>query len=211
MCFETLFDQIGILPVICLKNDNELNTFLDALSKTPIKCIEITMRDPYSYHSIEYIKSNYPQYTVGAGTVMDTQTLDRVAALGADFCVSPGFDPETVSDATRKNIPFIPGCSTPSEILAAQKLGLDTVKLFPAEFLGGVAALRLYESAFRKMRFVPTGGITAENYLSYLACKNVLVCGGSFMIPKAMLASGDSDGIAKFINKYVSEYREMKK
>lgn len=207
MQLSSLMDGIGILPVMCLKSEGELETFAEALAKTPVKCIEITMRHPFSYTAIPYIKKNYPQYTVAAGTVMDPDTMDRVLAIGADLCVAPGLDPALVAAASARGVPFIPGVATPTEISHAMRLGLDTVKLFPAEAMGGVGVLKLYESAFAGMHFVPTGGITAENYIAYLSQKNVAAVGGSFMIPRAALASGDADAVAASVNHYVEEYR----
>lgn len=203
--------DVGILPTCCVKSEKELKTLMDALVKTPVRCLELTMRDVYTTAAIRYVKSNYPEFTVGAGTVVTTEQLDEATEAGADFCVSPGFDETVVEAAQERGVTFLPGCVTPSEILKAKKYGLTTVKFFPCEGSGGVDVIRLYEGAFPYMSFIATGGISADNYLGYLACKNISGCGGSFMIPKDMLASGNSDGIADLVNKYVSKYREMQK
>ena len=211
MDFCKTLSDVGILPVICLKNEEELNTFEAAILETPIKCFEITMRHQFSYNAIRHFKEKYPQFIVGAGTVTDPDILNAVADIGVDFCVSPGFDEKMITQAQNKKIPFIPGCATPSEILNAQCAGLKTVKLFPAECMGGVAALKLYASAFQGVSFLPKGGITLDNFRSYLSCVNVLACGGSFMIPKDMLEKRDAQGIRDTINKCIEAAKEIKK
>ena len=211
MNFYQELADVGILPVVCLKSEEELNTFEAAILKTPIKCFEITMRHPYSYDVIRHFKKMHPQWIVGAGTVTNSELLSLVAELGVSYCVSPGFDESIVTKARSMGMPFIPGCATPSEILKAQCADIETVKLFPAECCGGVQALQLYASAFAGMRFLPTGGISLDNYLSYLSCKNVLACGGSFMIPKNMLESRDANGISDTINRCIEAVRRIRK
>lgn len=207
----SILKQTGILPVVCLKNEEELRTFTEALLPTTVRCIEITMRHPFSYEAIQYIKETYPDFVVGAGTIVDTDMLNRVIELGVDFCVSPGFDEEVVSEAKRKSITFIPGCMTPSDFLKARKFNINTVKLFPAECSGGVKALKLYADAFSGMSFLPTGGINLDNYLEYLSCKNVVACGGSFMIPKEKLYMNDHKGIANTVNSCMEAIKEVRK
>ena len=197
----SILKDTGILPVVCLKNEEELRSFIEALLPTSVRCIEITMRHPFSCEAIAYIKNVHPDFIVGAGTIVDTDMLNRVIELGVDFCVSPGFDEEVVSEAKRKNITFIPGCMTPSDFLKARKFNIHTVKLFPAECAGGVKVLKLYADAFSGMSFLPTGGINLDNYLEYLSCKNVVACGGSFMIPKDKLFMNDSKGITDTVKR----------
>ena len=208
---SSIIGKNGILPVVCLKTEDELKTFTDAILSTPVRCIEITMRHPFSFEALRYFKETHPEFILGAGTIVNSELLDKVSHLGVDFCVSPGFDEDIISKATKKHMPFIPGCSTPSEFLKAQKYNINTVKLFPAECSGGVNALKLYESAFSGLSFLPTGGITLKNFLDYMACNNVIACGGSFMVPKELLQSGDSQGICNVINCCISAIKEVRK
>lgn len=171
-----------ILPIKCPKNQEELDVLISALTETPLRVIEITLRNEFSLNAIKYIKTNFPQFTVGAGTVVSSFLLNESLKSGADFCVSPGLDVELLKEAQNKNMPFLPGCSTPTEILMAQKAGLRIVKFFPAEISGGVNALKLYQGAFSNMLFLPTGGITLKNVKEYLQSDNVVSCGGSFML-----------------------------
>lgn len=180
--YVELLKTSGILPIKCPENQKTLEILISALEETPLRVIEITLRNEFSINAIKYIKTEFPQFTVGAGTVVNSSLLNQALKNGADFCVSPGLDIELLKEAQNKNIPFLPGCSTPTEILTAQKAGLKVVKFFPAEISGGIKALKLYQGAFSDMLFLPTGGITLENVKEYLNLSNVVACGGSFML-----------------------------
>lgn len=208
--YSHLLEKCGVLPVICLKNQSELDIFMQAILKTPIKCIEITMRHSFSSESIRIIKENHPEIVVGAGTVNTTEKLDEAIGCGADFCVAPGTLDEILKKAEKKKMPFLAGCSTPSEIMKLASLGYKTVKYFPAECSGGTKALKLYEGAFTDIKFLPTGGINAENFPEYSACKNVVGCGGSFMIPKSMLEIGYVEGITKTVNDLIEVFERVR-
>lgn len=205
--FEKIAPKIrecGIIPVFCPKNEAEFVTFMNALLPTPVRVVEITLRSDFAAEAIARIKKEHPDFIVGAGTVLSEELLETAADMGADFLVSPGCSPVLLALAEQKNIPFLPGCATPSEIQNALLEGRRTLKFFPAECSGGTAALKLYQGAFAGVSFVPTGGITLGNLSDYLALDNVLACGGSFMLPKAMMAAGDSKGIAETIMECLS-------
>lgn len=189
----------GILPVVCPENSSELDTIINAISITGLNVLEITLRNTFSFEAIAHIKRNYPKLIVGAGTVNSTEILRKAIDIGADFLVSPGSTEELLADAKKKNIPFLPGVSTPSEILKLSSMGYKILKFFPAECSGGSKVLNLYKGAFSDVSFIPTGGITVENVESYLNLENVLACGGSFMLPKDMLKNNDIQGICEII------------
>ena len=195
-----LLYQNGIIPVVCLTNDDELETFSNSIEETKLSCVEITFRHPYAPTAVKKLKARFHGITVGAGTILTEELLETAVKAGADFLVSPGTSLNLIEKANTKGLPFLPGCSTPSEIQLAYENGFDTVKFFPAEISGGTSALRLYEGAFAGMMFIPTGGITMDNLSSYLGCKNVLACGGSFMASKDDIKSGKSDEITRKIN-----------
>lgn len=197
------FDKLlkkGILPVVCPENQSELDTLIKAVFLTDIRVLEITLRNSFSYEAVVYIKKNYPELTVGAGTVNSVDTLKKAIAAGADFVVSPGYLDELLNEAKKLNIPFLPGVSTPSEILKLLSGGYKFLKFFPAEASGGKKVLNLYKGAFSDAVFIPTGGITLGNVKEYLKLSNVLACGGSFMLPKDMLKSGNYEEIGKIIS-----------
>ncbi len=197
--FLNQIKQVGILPVVCLKNQFELDTLLEALCGTDIKVLEITLRNEFSTTAIKHIKRRYPELTVGAGTINTPIKLNEAIDCNADFFVAPGIAEFAHEFITMHNLIFIHGVSTPSEILKLINLGYDVMKFFPAECAGGVQALKLYESAFHGVKVIPTGGITVENLAAYLSCQNVPGCGGSFMIPKTFLESGNSEKLRAYI------------
>lgn len=202
--------NVGILPVINIKNNKIETTLMEALEKTPIKCLEVTLRSDYSCEAIKNIKAKYPDMIVGAGTVMNLADYAKARACGADYIVSPGLDAELVMKCMEDGIPTVPGCATPSEIMLAKNLGCDVVKFFPAELSGGTAALKLYEGAFQGMLFLPTGGITLDNIEGYFKAKNVLACGGSFMANEKMLSEGDGENVTKKCLELIEQYKKAR-
>ena len=193
--------DIGVLPVVCLTSEDELNTFLDAVLSSPLNCVEITLRHPFAIEAIKYIKKNHPSLIVGAGTVLSQEALEAAVCAGADFCVSPGLDENLLLQSLKQNMFFIPGCCTPTEIIKASNLGCKLIKFFPAEGFGGIRTLKLYQGALSGISFIPTGGITLENLPDYLNCKNVIACGGSYMMPKDLLKEGKSREIKEIISR----------
>lgn len=206
--FADTLNGVGIIPVVSLANETELDTLMSAVLATPVKCIEITMRTAFAAEAILTVKTKYPHITVGAGTVTNEARLDTAIESGADFCVSPWLDAMLIKKAQARGMPFLPGIATPTEAYVASELGITTVKLFPAEAMGGTDVLKLYAGALADNVFIPTGGITMDNLGKYLSQKNVIACGGSFMAPKDMLAAGDSDGVRERIFKCISIYKE---
>ncbi|MBE7035342.1 MAG: bifunctional 4-hydroxy-2-oxoglutarate aldolase/2-dehydro-3-deoxy-phosphogluconate aldolase [Ruminococcaceae bacterium] len=183
--------KTGILPVINITNVEACVPLVEAITEEDIHVLEVTLRSDSSLAAIETIKKEFPALTVGAGTIFSVEQLEKALACGADFIVTPGLDEELVSYCMAKGVPIVPGCSTPTEIQKARKLGCRTVKFFPAELSGGPKALSLYACAFADIFFVPTGGINKDNLASYLACNNVVACGGSYMMPKDFMKTLD--------------------
>jgi 2-dehydro-3-deoxyphosphogluconate aldolase/(4S)-4-hydroxy-2-oxoglutarate aldolase len=128
---------------------------------------------------------------VGAGTVLNVDTVNRAMDCGAKFIVSPGLNPKVVDYCVKKNIPITPGVATPTEIEMALDFGLNVVKFFPADALGGVKTLKAISAPYGMMTFMPTGGITEANVGEYLKLPSVLACGGSLMVAKDLIAKGD--------------------
>lgn len=196
--------NVGILPVVCVQDEEQTEVLIAALKQTPIRCAEILFRHDYAPQAVKRIKERYAEFCVGAGTILDAFTLERAIRCGADFIVSPGLDPEIVTKGKEYGVPVIPGCATPSEMMAAQRLGCEIVKFFPAESYGGPAVLQLLASALEGLRMIPTGGIQMGNLEGYLRCRNVLACGGSFMAKRELLADGDVEGIVSLCREALS-------
>ena len=123
-----------------------------------------------------------PDMLVGAGTILTTEQVDQAVAAGSKFIVSPGFNPKVVKYCVEKGIPVCPGCTTCGEMEQAMELGLDVVKFFPAEAIGGLNVIKSVSGPYPKLKFMPTGGINEENILAYLKNPKILACGGSFMV-----------------------------
>ena len=191
------FEQTGILPVINIPKASYAVSLAEALRCGGVNSIEVTLRSPDSLDSIRNIKNAFPDMTVGAGTVLTADMADNAVSFGADFVVSPGFEDEAVEHCMQKNISIVPGCATASEIQNAVKRGLKVVKFFPAEKNGGVETIKLLSGPFPGVKFLPTGGIHFENLGKYLACPQVIACGGSYMATKEQILAEDYEGIIK--------------
>ena len=135
----------------------------------------------------------------GAGTVLSTDQVDRAVDAGAQFIVSPGLDPELVSYCLDMGVPTIPGIATASELQLAIKLGVHTVKFFPALHCGGAAAIKALSAPFPSARFVPMGGIAPDNITPYLTLPSLAAIGGSWMVKKDLIAAHQFDTIAALV------------
>jgi 2-dehydro-3-deoxyphosphogluconate aldolase/(4S)-4-hydroxy-2-oxoglutarate aldolase len=187
--------DLGVLPVIKISNPDDALPLAKALIDGGLPAAEITFRTACAAEAISRITKAYPEMLVGAGTVLNAEQVDAAVAAGAAFIVSPGFNPKTVAYCRSKNIPIIPGCSSPSDIEQAIEQGLETVKFFPAEAAGGLKMLKAMAAPYGAMRFMPTGGINEANLLSYLQFDKILCCGGSFMVKDELIAAGEWDTI----------------
>ena len=186
---------IGILPVIAVPSADAAVPLASALVRGGVPAIEVTFRNPWAAEAVAAIRAAHPQMAIGAGTILKEGQIAAAKAAGADFLVAPGLDADIVRAAQAEGMPIVPGVTNPSEITAAIKLGLATLKFFPAEISGGVAALTLYHGPFPDIRFVPTGGMTFDNIASYLAKPFVAACGGSYMANTADIKAGEWDKI----------------
>lgn len=187
--------DIGIIPVVKIEDADKAVSLAKALYAGGLPCVEITFRTANAEQSIKRITNALPDMLVGAGTVLTIEQVDKAVDAGAKFIVSPGLNPEVVKYCVSRQIPITPGCSNPSDIEAAISLGLDTVKFFPAEAMGGVKVIKAISAPYGGVRFIPTGGISENNLNEYLSLPSVLACGGSWMVSEDLLKSGDFDKI----------------
>lgn len=182
------FGNIGIVPVIKLDKVENAEKLAKALRDGGINCAEVTFRAKGADEVIARMVKAYTDMMVGAGTVLSCEQADAAFAAGAKFCVAPGLNPKVVKHCLEKGIPFAPGLSSASEIEQAMELGLDFVKFFPAEQAGGLAYIKSVCAPYSSMRFMPTGGVNADNLNSYLAYNKIVCCGGSWIVPAKALA-----------------------
>lgn len=198
-------ENVGIVPVIKLDNVNDAENLAKALRDGGINCAEVTFRANGADEVIRRMTKAYPDMLVGAGTVLTCEQADAAVKAGAKFCVAPGLNPKVVKHCLDKGVPFAPGLSSASEIEQALELGLDFAKFFPAEQAGGLAYIKAVCGPYTTMRFMPTGGVTAENLNGYLAYKKIVCCGGSWIVPPALLAAGDWAGITKLCREAIDK------
>jgi 2-dehydro-3-deoxyphosphogluconate aldolase/(4S)-4-hydroxy-2-oxoglutarate aldolase len=185
----------GLVPVITIDGAEDAASLGAALVAGGLSHAEITFRTPAAAGAIERMRSDVPQLTVGAGTVLTVEEADQAVRSGAQYLVSPAFDAGVVDWCEGRSVPIIPGVATPTEVNAAWQRGLRTLKLFPAEQVGGVALLQALRGPFPEVQFVPTGGITARNLDSYARQPNVVACGGSWIASREAISSHRFDDI----------------
>ena len=179
---EVLFVKNKVVPVVVLKKEEETVPTLKALLDGGVKVAEITFRTACAKDAIRIGCEAFPDMCIGAGTVLNAEQAEDAIAAGAKFIVSPGLSASVAEVCREKDIPYIPGCVTPTEIMAALDLGIHLVKFFPANVYGGLSAIRALAAPFTSVKFLPTGGVDLSNLAEFLACDKIVAVGGSFMM-----------------------------
>ena len=204
MNINEMLKRLKIIPVVKINRPEDAVPLARALINGGLPVAEITFRTAAAEESIRLIKAAEPEMLILAGTVLDVATAVRAVNAGARGIVSPGTNTEVVFWCKENKISVFPGCATPTEIENCMRLGLDTVKLFPAETVGGVSALKAFAGPYGNMRFMPTGGISKENVREYLNLSNVICCGGSWLTPNELISGGQFDKIADIVRDTVA-------
>ena len=189
---ETLVAQlqrVRIVPVIVIDEPAHAVPLAQALTDGGLPCTEVTFRTPRAAEALTRIAAECPNVLAGAGTVLSPEQAARARQAGAQFIVAPGFSLAVVDYCREHDIPVFPGVCTPTEIETALAAGLDVLKFFPAEPMGGVPFLEAIAAPYVGVRFIPTGGVSAANVASYLALEAVVACGGSWMAPAEWIAA----------------------
>lgn len=171
----------SIIPVVTIKSEETALDVLRKIADDGYKVVEITLRTPHGLPAIAAARKALPQLVIGAGTVMTARQYQNAEAAGAQFIVSPGSSQMLLSYGAISETPYIPGCMTTTEVMAAQQIGYTLVKLFPANTLG-VDYMKHLGAVLPEMRFMPTGGIRKDDADMYLAAPNVHAVGGSWML-----------------------------
>ncbi len=175
-----------LIPVVVIKNLDDTEKILAALKKDGINCAEITFRTACAKEAIALAIEKFPDMNVGAGTVINGRQCVEALNAGAKFIVSPGLSVEVAEICKANDVPYYPGCVTPTEIMQALDLGITTVKFFPANVYGGLKALKALSAPFPQVKFIPTGGVNRENLDEFLAFDKVAAVGGSFFVEEAL-------------------------
>ena len=187
--------QSGVVPVVVLEDAKDAVPTAKAMLAGGIDVMEITFRTAAAADSIKAVAQECPDMVVGAGTVINLEQCKLAVECGAKFIVSPGYDEETVAWCCDNGIPVTPGCVTPTEIMMALKHGLKVLKFFPANVYGGLSALKSLAGPFGGVKFIPTGGVNAQNLAEFISSPYIHAVGGSWICPKADIAAGNFDKI----------------
>ncbi|OBU23200.1 bifunctional 4-hydroxy-2-oxoglutarate aldolase/2-dehydro-3-deoxy-phosphogluconate aldolase [Photobacterium aquimaris] len=187
---------LRVMPVIQIENAADAVPLAKVLVENGLPAAEITFRTAAAAESIRLIRAAYPQIVLCAGTVLTTEQVDAAIAAGADFVISPGFNPTTVKYCLANNIKMIPGVNNPSLVEQALELGVSTLKFFPAEASGGINMLKSLVGPYSQIQLMPTGGVTPLNLSDYLAIPQVIACGGTWIAPTSAITQHDWDLIA---------------
>jgi len=183
-----VINETKLIPLTTITSREDVEPLCEVLIEASIPLIEITLRDHRTLDVIDEF-NKFPEVHLGVGTIRSESHIDLAINASASFLISPGYSENLLNYAKQNNIPLIPGVQTPSEIIKANEAGLTTLKFFPAELSGGVDRLKAYRSVFSDIKFIPTGGITNENALSYLALDNVMAVGASALISPDLVNS----------------------
>ena len=175
-------EQYKIVPVVTIQKIEDAEEMLGALVAGGLPVAEICFRTDCAEEAIRLAVKKYPDMLVGAGTVINGEQCERAIGVGAKFIVSPGFSEEVAEVCREKDILYLPGVVSPSEIMKAISFGLTYLKFFPAGSFGGLNTIKALSAAFPQVRFMPTGGVNLANMNEYLAFPKIFACGGSWMM-----------------------------
>lgn len=204
--------EIGVVPVIKLNNpERDAANLAKALCKGGVPVAEVTFRAAGADTAIKLMKEACPEILAGAGTVTTTEHVDKAIAAGAEFIVTPGFDPEIVAYCVEKGIAIYPGCTTPTDYHAALKFNLEVLKFFPAEQSGGLDKIKAMSAPFPNFKVMPTGGISLKNLKEYISCPVICACGGSYMVTADLIDNQKWDEITKLCEESVEIVKEARK
>ncbi|GGZ40432.1 ketohydroxyglutarate aldolase [Streptomyces plicatus] len=187
----SVLDLAPVVPVVVVDDLADAVPLARALVAGGLPAIEVTLRTPVALDAIRAIAAEVPDAVVGAGTVVTAEQVAEVVAAGARFLVSPGWTDALLTAMRDSGVPFLPGVSTTSEVVALLERGVREMKFFPAEAAGGTAYLKALAAPLPQARFCPTGGIGPASAPRYLALPNVGCVGGSWMLPKDAVADRD--------------------
>ena len=190
-------ESAGVVPVVVIENAADAVPAARALLAGGVDVMEITLRTDAAAESIRAVAQECPEMLVGAGTVLTLEQCRLAVSLGAKFIVSAGLDEEVVRWCVENEVPVLPGVATPTEIMAAMRLGLRVLKFFPANVYGGLSAMKALSAPFGGIKFMPTGGINAQNLKEYISAPFIHAVGGSWLCSKADIAAHNFEKITQ--------------
>ncbi len=195
-------NALKLIPVVVLDDAKDATPLAEALIEGGLPCAEVTFRTAAAAASIKAI-SQYPKIALGAGTVLTIDQVKEAVDSGARYIVTPGFNPKVVGYCVENNIPITPGVCAPTQIEMGLEFGLKVMKFFPAEAYGGLKTLKAICAPYNMVKFIPTGGIGPANVRDYLAFDKVFACGGSWMVKRDLVTSGNFAEITRLTKEAV--------
>jgi len=187
--------KIGIIPVVSIEDAVHARALGKALIEGGLPCVEVILNSKAAEDTIRILVKEFPEMVVGAGTILTTEQVDVAISLGVKFLISPGLNPKIVKYCTNKKIPIIPGCSSPTDIEQAIELGLKVVNFFPAQAGGGLPIIQAISAPYPDIKFIPTGGINGDSLNTYLDCRKVVACAGSWIVKADLIEAGNFEAI----------------
>lgn len=208
--FHRLY-EIGIIPVLEIDSFQRARPLAEALFAGGLLVAEVTLRTEAALQSIRIMGREVREVIVGAGTVINREQAQAACDAGAQFLVCPGMIEEVVLWAQENQIPVLPGALTPTEMIRAINLGVDILKFFPAETMGGLSAIRAMSDPFPQLKFIPTGGIRQENAAQYLQNEKIHAVGGSWMAKRQMIVAGNFQEITRLARESSELVKQIRK
>lgn len=202
--------KLALVPVVQIENSTDALDLGKALLEGGLPCAEITFRTDAAETSIKAIAENLPDILLGAGTILTTEQAAKAVRAGAQFIVSPGTNPKIIDWCLEHQVPVIPGVATPTEIEMALDKNLEVLKFFPSQALGGIEMLKAIAGPYGNVKFIPTGGINAQNLADYLSLPMVFACGGSWFVKSNLISSRNFTEIIRLTKEAVSIVRKCK-
>jgi 2-dehydro-3-deoxyphosphogluconate aldolase/(4S)-4-hydroxy-2-oxoglutarate aldolase len=201
--------EYGVIPVLVIDKPASAKGVGEALLDAGLPVVELTLRTGTSWDSYMELRK-IDGLCLGVGSISSIEDMKKTIDLGADFAVSPGLLPEIAEVAIDAGMPYHPGVATPSEITRGLSLGLQVLKFFPAEALGGMKTLNSMSAPFKDLRFIPTGGIDLKLLPDYLQSKKVAAVGGSWMVPQVLVDAGEYEKIGELTSQALETVRKIK-
>ncbi|ELV8672151.1 bifunctional 4-hydroxy-2-oxoglutarate aldolase/2-dehydro-3-deoxy-phosphogluconate aldolase [Vibrio vulnificus] len=199
---------LKVIPVIAIDKAEDIIPLGKVLAENGLPAAEITFRSEAAVEAIRLLRETQPDMLIGAGTVLNREQAIAAKEAGATFIVSPGFNPNTVKACQEIGIDIVPGVNNPSTVEAALEMGLTTLKFFPAEASGGINMVKSLLAPYTDIELMPTGGINPANIKDYLAIPRVLACGGTWMVDKKLIESGNWEELARLTREAVALVNE---
>lgn len=191
MKIDEILNQAPVVPVIVIDQLEQAVPLARALVEGGLPVLEVTLRTDVAMQAIHEISQAVTGAILGVGTVTRPEQFQQSIEAGARFAVSPGLTDALLAASRDVNLPFLPGVFTPSEVMRAHEQGFKALKLFPAQQAGGIGMLKAMNGPLPEVKFCPTGGIGADNFIDFLKLPNVACVGGSWVCPANAVQNQD--------------------